>query len=128
MAAYIVKAIDAGRCLQLGCPVGDGPRSGRAIPYRAIFVKDGKDSRDLGSSFIFTSWDRTEEHVQDEWQRKRLAKYASLEVKLDRRTPDGMTRLRTKRWANGLCFFDREEMCEFVFPWPESLFKRSYYK
>jgi len=40
MAAYLVRAMYAGRPLRLGCPVGDGSR--HHAPYRAIFVRRRK--------------------------------------------------------------------------------------
>lgn len=48
----------------------------------------------------FFSWARTEEQLQDRSKCKKLAKYVSIEVRIDRTTGDGLVKLRAKRWTN----------------------------
>ena len=116
MAAHVINAIITGRGIRFGCLHSRLPKT-----YRAIFVCDRTNRADT-DSWIFTSWNRTEEILSDELQQRRLAKYVSVGVKLDGYRPGGTTRLRMTRWINGLCFFEGETMSEFVFPWPESFF------
>lgn len=75
----------------------------------------------LGPTYIFTLWTRTNEQVRDMVECKTLAKYVSMEVSVDRVAQHGLASLRSKRWTNGLCFFDGETKSPFIFAWPESL-------
>ena len=116
MAAHVTKAIKRGQHIRLGCLHTKGYSL-----YRAIFVCDG-NNWPPHKSLVYTSWDRTENRSYAGKRKHSLAKYASLGVELDGETGTGVPRLRTTKWVNGLCFFDREKMSEYVFPWPESLF------
>ncbi|KAF2647142.1 hypothetical protein K491DRAFT_580240, partial [Lophiostoma macrostomum CBS 122681] len=118
MAAGIVNAMDAGKYLQLARPVGSSHES---LPYRAVFIRDHQEIQQPGPTYIFTSWNRTNEQTKDMKKCKTLAKFMSMEVSIDRTTTGGPTILRSMRWINGLCFFHGDERVPFVFPWPESL-------
>ncbi|KAF2647463.1 hypothetical protein K491DRAFT_309033 [Lophiostoma macrostomum CBS 122681] len=115
MADYIVTAMDAGKLLQLGLPVLKHPNA--YWSYRAIFVRDYVISGDPRKSFLFTSWSCARKDSSDGWVTRFPAKYVSLEVKRDGRTESGYEALRTRRWVNGLCFFDGESACNFLFLW-----------
>ncbi|KAF2875764.1 hypothetical protein BDV95DRAFT_280970 [Massariosphaeria phaeospora] len=119
MADHIVKAMDAGKPLQLGLPILKHPKSYSS--YRAIFVRDYYSSGDPRKSFLFTSWSRARKDSSDGQVTRFPAKYVSLEVSRDGRAECGYEALRTKRWVNGLCFFDGERAKDFLFPWPRSL-------
>jgi hypothetical protein len=119
MADHIIKAMDSGKPLQLGLPVSKHLKAHRS--YRAIFVRDHHTSGDPRKSFLFTSWSCTRKDSRDGWVTRFPARYVSLEVKSDGRAESGYEALRTKRWVNGLCFFDGERACDFLFPWPRSL-------
>jgi hypothetical protein len=121
MASGIVDAMDTGKYLQLARPVGGSLDSGRGVPYRAILIRDHRDLQSAGPTHIFTSWSRTKKQNQGEMETKRQAKYVSIEVGVDQDTSDGTVRLKTKKWVNGLCFFDGERKFPFIFEWPESL-------
>jgi hypothetical protein len=64
MASSIVDAIGTGRYLQLAYPIGGTLGSGRGIPYRAILVRDRDDLRSAGSTYVFTSWNRTNKRIE----------------------------------------------------------------
>ncbi|KAF2809960.1 uncharacterized protein BDZ99DRAFT_462590 [Mytilinidion resinicola] len=119
MAACIVNAIDSKKYLQLARPIGGLPKGGRGVPYRAIFTRDRDELRHSGPTYIFTSWSRTKERKQEASQYRSLAKYVSVEVSIN--TTNGLARLKNRKWANGLCFFDGEANHPFVFEWPDSL-------
>jgi hypothetical protein len=119
MADHIVKAMDAGKPLQLGLPILKHPKSYQS--YRAIFVRDYNSSGDLRKSLIFTSWSSARKDSSNGRVTRFPAKYASLEVSSDGRAECGYEALRTKRWVNGLCFFGGERARDFLFPWPRSL-------
>ena len=116
MAAHIVNAIITGRCIRLGRLYSQS-----YTPYRAAFVCDELSAAGT-DCLIFTSWNRTKEKAKEGRYQRSLAKFASLEVELDGKRPDGIPRLRIRQWINGLCFFRRESMFEVCFPWPGSLF------
>ncbi|OCK75459.1 hypothetical protein K432DRAFT_308464 [Lepidopterella palustris CBS 459.81] len=121
MAHQIVKAMDAGKPLQLGLLIRNNPKAYGS--YQAIFVRNYREFHDPRKSFIFTSWSCTREYASEEFLTRNPAKYVSLEVVRGGQTSDGCQTLRTKRWVNGLCFFAGEQIRDFVFPWPQSLIK-----
>ncbi|KAF1828973.1 hypothetical protein BDW02DRAFT_651685 [Decorospora gaudefroyi] len=121
MASGIVDAMDTGKYLQLACPVGGSLDSGGGVPYRAILVRDRVDLQSVGSTYVFTSWSRTNKHNEGIMETRKIAKYVSLVVDVDEGVENGISRLKTKRWINGLCFFDGEKKFPFVFEWPCSL-------
>jgi len=120
MAACIVGAMDAGKYLQLARPVR-GPSKGHNPSYRAVFIRDKCDIQRSGPGYIFTSWAPTKEAIAQSNKCKTLAKYVSLEVAIGEMNGSEFWGLRSRKWVNGLCFFDREEKSPFVFPWPEAL-------
>jgi hypothetical protein len=121
MASSVVDAMDTGKYLQLARPVGGSLDSGRGIPYRAILVRDHDDLQSVGSTYVFTSWSRTNKHNKGIMETRKIAKYVSLVVGVDQGVGNGTVRLKIKRWINGLCFFDGEKKFPFVFEWPDSL-------
>ncbi|KAH8693457.1 hypothetical protein GQ44DRAFT_832700 [Phaeosphaeriaceae sp. PMI808] len=123
MASGVVDAMDTRKYLQFARPVGRSPGSGRGIPYRAIFVRDRGDLQNVGSTsaYIFTSWSRTNKHNKDEMQCRKIARYVSLEVGVDEEVSNETVKLRSKKWVNGLCFFEGEKKFPFVFEWPDLL-------
>lgn len=120
MAAHVVDAMDSGKYLQVARLVGRSSAEGGTMPYRAIFVREKHEIQRSGPGYIFTSWTSTAENVRNSTTCKRLAKYASIEVDVGKCMEHSSRGLRTKNWANGLCFFLGERNSSFVFPWPES--------
>jgi len=119
MAREVIRAIENGKALQLGCLL-----SRKKSPYRGIFINEASDD-DMSAgdttdvSYVFTSWKRP---AEDEWAIRDIEKYVSIQALFDGTTEKGLMRLRTKNWINGLCFFDKcPRKTEVVFPWPHSL-------
>jgi hypothetical protein len=83
MASSIVDAMDTGKYLQLARPVGGSLDSGRGVPYRAILVRDHDDLQSVGSTYVFTSWSRTNKHNKGIMETRKIAKYVSLVVGVD---------------------------------------------
>ena len=102
MAEVVVEAIRERRTIHLGCLVGRNP-------YRGIFVTDA--ALEI-PSHAFTAWSRAGSGV------KALDKIVSLGVDVE--DLEGSLRLKTKRWINGLCFFDGDPAYEVVFSYPKS--------
>ena len=111
MAEVVVEAIRNRETIHLGCLVGRNP-------YRGIFVTD--DALET-PSYAFTAWSRAGSggKALDEIQAEmRLDKIVSLEVDVE--DLEGSPRLKTKRWINGLCFFDGDPAYDFIFSYPKS--------
>ncbi|RMZ67761.1 Heterokaryon incompatibility [Pyrenophora seminiperda CCB06] len=121
MASSVVDAMDTGKYLQLARPIGGSLDLGRGVPYRAILVWDRNDLQSVGSTYVFTSWSRTNKRNKGIMETRKIAKYVSLVVYVDEGVGNGAVRLKSKRWINGLCFFGGEKKFPFVFEWPESL-------
>jgi hypothetical protein len=121
MAACIVNAMDNGLYLRLARPVGGSPNQGRGIPYCGIFVQTHMALQQPGPTYVFSSWTCTREHARGDMTSRRVAKYASIEVCVDEETDREIVRLRSKKWINGLCFFEGEKKSPFVFAWPKCL-------
>jgi hypothetical protein len=111
MAKEVVCAITDGKMVQLGCIVG-------CTPYHGIFVTDS--SCKSQSIYAFTAWE-TGRPSNPLFGTRYIDKYVSLQVDRDGNTREGIPRLRTKTWMNGLCFFRRSSAQDVVFPWPNSL-------
>ena len=111
MAELVVEAIRTRKTIHLGCLVGHNP-------YRGIFVTDDALETPL---YVFTawSWAGSGGKTLDEIQAERLLdKIVSLEVDVE--DLEGSPRLKTKRWINGLCFFDGDPAHDVVFSYPKS--------
>jgi hypothetical protein len=121
MASSIVDAMDTGKYLQLAYPIGESLDSGRRTSYRAILVRDRDDLRCAGSTYVFTSWSRTNRRIKGIMESRKIAKYVSIVVDVDEELSQRIVRLESKAWINGLCFFDGEKKFPFVFKWPDSL-------
>lgn len=121
MAAYLVDAMDAGKYLQVARIVSGSSGADHDTSYRAVFARDRNEIQRTGPTYIFTSWARTNEMIQDEVKCHTLAKYVSMEVSLDRKVKGQVQGLTSKRWTNGLCFFWGEIKTPFVFAWPKFL-------
>jgi hypothetical protein len=117
IASSIVNAIDTRKYLQLARPVSSSLDAGRGVPYRAILVRDRDDLQSVGSTYVFTSWSRTNKHSKGIMETRKIAKYVSLVVNVDESVENGTVRLKSKRWINRLCFFNREKKFHFVFKW-----------
>lgn len=122
MVKQVIRAIENGMILHLGSLMND---SRKKSPYRAIFISETSDedtSDDVTPevSYVFTAWD-VGRPAEDTQALRDIEKYVSIEVDLDGRTEEGLQRLRTKKWINGLCFFDGYPRKTVVFPWPASL-------
>lgn len=111
MAELVVEAIKTHKTIHLGCLVGHNL-------YRGIFVTN--DALET-PSYAFTAWSRAGSggKALDEIQAERLLdKIVSLEVDVE--DLEGSPRLKTKRWINGLCFFDGDPARDVVFSYPRS--------
>jgi hypothetical protein len=113
MAKELVNAIKEGKKIQLGCLMGRNP-------YRGIFIRDSSREERLEQSYVFTAW-KPRRRFYDDFGKRRSEKYVSLEVDLVGTTQSGLPLLETKRWVNGLYFFDGCQSGDVVFPWPASL-------
>ena len=116
MAEKVVEAIRNRQTIHLACLEGSNP-------YRGIFVTDAA----LGPpSHAFTAWSAagSGRKSTDSIRAKMLLdRIVSLEVEVDmtNNTLEGLPRLKTKRWINGLCFFDGDPAHDVVFDYPMSL-------
>ena len=116
MAEEVVEAIRNRRTIHLGCLKGSNP-------YRGIFVTDPA----LGPpSHSFTAWSAAgsgRESTDSIRAGMLLDRIVSLEVEVDitTSTVEGLPRLKTRRWINGLCFFDGDSARDVVFDYPMSL-------
>jgi len=112
MVLEVSHAIKAGRPVLVG-------ETDENDSYRAIFVPES-GMRLLPQS-VFTSWYNSEDkRFQNPGEK--ITKHASLEVDVDECDAGvpSAPRLRTRRWINGLCFFDRSAKREVIFPWPDT--------
>lgn len=112
MAEEVVEAIRNRKTIHLGCQVG-------CNSCRGVFVTNSALET---PSYVFTAWGPARS------RRKALGvtrvgmllkKHVSLEVEAT--NLEDLPRLKTKRWMNGLCFFDRDPARDVIFPYPKSL-------
>ena len=101
MAEKIVQAMGKGRPIYLG-------RLSGSNLYRGIFIHKRCRKQKLNESYAFTAWSCAQDLVDGKPTERNVDKFVSLEVEVDRYTSDGAPRLTTKRWMNGLCFFNRQ--------------------
>jgi hypothetical protein len=116
MAEKIVQAMGKGRPIYLGRLSGSGL-------YRGIFIHKQYRKQKLNESHAFTAWSCAQGLVDGKPTERNMDKFVSLEVEVDGFTSDGVPRLTTKRWMNGLCFFNRQSQRKVVFDWPACLRK-----
>jgi hypothetical protein len=114
MAISVARAFRDGRSLRLGSMW----RGEQYSPYTAIFIENGNDARGRDNYFTFTSWTRATEVRQEELLIKRCSsKYVSLEIgRVD--YTHGPTKIKPKRWINGLCFFGNSDANNVIVGWP----------
>ncbi|EON65863.1 hypothetical protein W97_05105 [Coniosporium apollinis CBS 100218] len=113
MAGELVEAIRSkGKILRLACLVNQLPTE-EYSPYSGIFACDiGEDGT---AGYVFTASRPAGGDFGD------IDKHVSLKVDLRSSTKEGFPRLFTKRWVNGLYFFEGRRRRKVVFPWPASL-------
>ncbi|KAJ9664587.1 hypothetical protein H2201_005099 [Coniosporium apollinis] len=113
MTGELVQAMGLkGKILRLACLV-DGLPTKAYSPYSGIFVCDtGEDGT---AKYTFTASCPAAGILGD------IDKHVSLEVDLRGSTKEDFPRLFTKRWVNGLYFFEGCPRRKVVFPWPASL-------
>jgi hypothetical protein len=117
MAKEVARAIMEGKTIQLGCLLGKNP-------YNGIFIRESSGEECFKESYVFTAW-KPRRRSDGNFGQRRSEKYVSLEVDLVKSTQSGLPHLETKRWINGLCFFNGYLPGDVIFPWPHSL--RSHY-
>ena len=103
VARNLIRSIQSGKSLAVGSLVGESHRYG-------IFVADP------ASKFCFTAWQARNTSISlnaDHY----LEKIISLEVDLVK-SKGLLKHIRTRRWTNGLCFFDAAEQLPVLLPWP----------
>jgi hypothetical protein len=104
----------------------NGDDSSDDDPYRELLTSQiSEEPSELvlsNASYVFTAW-RPGRHIETRSGARNMDKYVSIEVDLDGLTESGLLRLRTKRWINGLCFFNGCPRLDVVFPWPAWLTK-----
>lgn len=104
----------------------NGGYSSDSDPHRDLLTRETSEeaSEEVLSeaSFVFTAW-KPGGHIETRSGVRNADKYVSIEVDLDGSTEDGLLRLRTKRWINGLCFFNGSPRFNVMFPWPAWLTK-----
>jgi len=116
MAEKIVQAMERGRPIYLG-------RLSGSNSYRGIFIHKQYRKQKLNESHAFTAWSCAQGLVDGKPTERNMDKFVSLEVEVDGFTSDGAPRLTTKRWMNGLCFFNRQSQRKVIFDWPDCLRK-----
>jgi hypothetical protein len=113
MAIGVARAIQNGR-LRLGCVWRGRGRSS----YTAIFIEDGQNMRKRSEYFAFTSWNCATERMDGAASAASCSsKYVSLEIDHNPGS-SGLSKMRPKRWINGLCFFKNEETQRVLINWP----------
>lgn len=65
----------------------------------------------------FAAW-QARDHTQSGTASRYMEKHVSLNVVVTASREPRAPRLTTQRWRNGLCFFDRHEQRDVLFPWP----------
>jgi hypothetical protein len=125
MVEQVVAAIDEGKPLRLGALAQYGRDHS---PYRGIFVsersEDGDEWEKDVPAYVFTA-SRPEKIVPDNRASEDMDRHVCLDVDcpdLTTRFSTGQQpRLYTKRWVNGLLFFDGCPQDDVLFPYPASL-------
>jgi hypothetical protein len=121
MAEELVRAINDKKKLRLARlvnykwlrkPKTTSPYS----PYLGVFICDTPETELGKDCYVFTSSSLAGGLSDD------VYKFVSLEVDCDRFTSNGVPRLLTKMWVNGLCFPDKAQR-NVVFPWPVAFTK-----
>jgi hypothetical protein len=72
---------------------------------------------------MLSAWSCAQGLVDGKPTERNMDKFVSLEVEVDGFTSDGAPQLTTKRWMNGLCFFNGQSQRKVVFDWPVCLRK-----
>jgi hypothetical protein len=120
MAEEVIQAIIDGKSLRLACLVLINPEQQSeetCSPYRGIFVSEAGGEWERVPSYVFTASCPAGESPSE------IDKHVSLEVDWPGSESKNRPRLITKRWINGLCFFDGYPRRKVVFPWPPSMAK-----
>ena len=110
MAEQVVEAIRQGRPLYLGCPLG-------SQSYRGIFIGEHRQDELPKASYVFTAYNLAGQSSGNVFSARSIDKIVSLDVDVVGYR-QGLPRLRTKKWINGLCFFEQSSVRKVVFPWP----------
>ena len=114
MAKIVVEAIENRKTIYLGCLEGKNP-------YRGVFVTDSALDT---PSHVFTAWrwaGSGGKALDDIYSERILDRFVSLQVDVTGDTAEGLPRLQTRKWINGLCFFDGDPARDVVFNYPKSL-------
>jgi hypothetical protein len=125
MAEQIVAAIDEGKPLRLGflAQSGRGRRSCGGI-FVSERSEDGDEWEEDVPAYVFTA-SHPEKIDPDSPVSEDLDRHVSLDVDCQDLTTSFSTgqqpRLYTKRWVNGLLFFDGCPRDDVLFPYPASL-------
>lgn len=123
MAEEVVSAIEEGKSLRLASLALP---CAQISPYRSIFICNDEEDTWVADipAYVFTA-SRPERVVSDSRVSEDLDKHVSLEVECqnlqNQFSFDQLPRLYTKRWVNGLCFFNECPRERVLFPYPESL-------
>jgi hypothetical protein len=120
MAEEVIQAMRDGKRLRLAClvPINHKQQSKNVhSPYRGIFVSEAGGEWEGVPSYVFTASCPASENPSE------IDKHVSLEVDWRGSASENRPRLITKRWINGLCFFDGCPRRKVVFPWPASMAK-----
>lgn len=107
MAEEIVKAIKEGKVLRLGCLLGDNS-------YRGIFIAERGQEQQPSPSYVFTAWKPAQVRPDNVSRKYNIERFVSLEVDMVENS-QGLPQLRTKRWLNGLCFFEKSDQRDVIF-------------
>lgn len=106
LARGIFEAMQSGKTIRLASIV-DLPRPELSSTYSVLVVESS--CRDY--QYIFTSWGRAGTF-------NNTIKHVSLGVSMCGCTKDGLSKLTTNRWVNGLFFFSNSESQPVVFSLP----------
>jgi hypothetical protein len=112
-----MMAISVARAFQDGMlRLGSVWCGGRYSPFSAIFIKAGSDVR--SSSDYFASWTRaTESQLGELLVNRCSSKYVSIKIAPVQGRP-GLAKIKSRRWINGLCFFENADAQNVIIGWP----------
>ena len=108
MAREVIEAMQSRKPITMAL-VMDLQQPKRHSPYSGLVIGDDWGPRE----YIFTSWGRAGTFSN-------IGRHVCLGVNMHGCTEDGLAKVTTNKWVNGLFFFDNVESQPVVFPWPTS--------
>lgn len=114
MARSVARAFLDDQILRLGCIW----RNGHYSPYTAIFIENESHAQGRDNHFTFTSWACPAEPPREGHLMQRYpSRYVSLDIGRVQNM-HMMTKIKPRRWINGLCFFYNGDARDVTVRWP----------